>query len=232
LSPGVAVWGETSGGGGADGLHGVAHGSGSGVAGVNDSTSGVGVWAQGAGLGLYGTSSSSQAIWGESTATGFSNGSGPDGVHGVTHSANGSGVGGINWADGGVGVWGEAPTGIGFYTPNNVRQDRAASGWVKAMAFIQGYSAPYTITKGFNSALTGVAASTPPCGMDLEEVQAGWFTVDVGFEIDDRFVSTTQECCFSYGIAPLYISPSGSKLTIFTWNGSTTVPFSAHVFIY
>jgi hypothetical protein len=54
LSPSIAVYGETSGGGGgADGVHGIAHGSGSGVTGVNDSTSGVGVWGQGPGLAMY-----------------------------------------------------------------------------------------------------------------------------------------------------------------------------------
>ena len=45
LSPGIAVYGETSGGGGgADGVHGVAHGTGSGVTGLSDNPNGVGVW--------------------------------------------------------------------------------------------------------------------------------------------------------------------------------------------
>jgi len=125
--------------------------SASGVAGVN-TADGIGVYGTG-GIGVYGTSSTQQAIWGETYATGFANGSGPDSVHGVTHSANGSGVGGLNWADGGVGVWGEAPTGVGFYTPNNVRQERSAGGWVKAMVYVNGYQAPYDIIRCYNSTL-------------------------------------------------------------------------------
>jgi hypothetical protein len=63
LSPGIAVYGETSGGGGgADGIHGVAHGSGSGVTGINDSTSGVGVWGQGPGQAMYANGNVGQAL--------------------------------------------------------------------------------------------------------------------------------------------------------------------------
>ena len=61
LSPGIAVYGETSGGGGgADGVHGVAHGAGSGVTGVSDNNNGVGVWAQGPGYALYANGNTGQ----------------------------------------------------------------------------------------------------------------------------------------------------------------------------
>jgi trimeric autotransporter adhesin len=62
LSPGIAVYGETSGGGGgADGVHGVAHGTGSGVTGLSDNSNGVGVWAQGPGYALYANGNTGQA---------------------------------------------------------------------------------------------------------------------------------------------------------------------------
>ncbi|HKM47651.1 MAG TPA: hypothetical protein VJX69_08685 [Terriglobales bacterium] len=62
LSPGIAVYGETSGGGGgADGVHGVAHGAGSGVTGLSDNPNGVGVWAQGPGYALYANGNTGQA---------------------------------------------------------------------------------------------------------------------------------------------------------------------------
>jgi hypothetical protein len=163
--------------------------SGSGVAGVN-TNNGIGVYGAG-GIGVYGTSTTQQAIWGETTATGYANGSGPDGVHGVTHSNAGSGVGGLNTADGGVGVWGEAPTGFGFYTPNNVQQARSAGGWVKAMLYVNADTAPYSIVRCFNSSLAGPAATQPPCGFNYLEKTFGMHMLDFGFEVDDRFVIAT-----------------------------------------
>jgi hypothetical protein len=73
-TPGIDVWGESSGTSpGADGVHGVAHGPASGVAGVNDAVLGVGVWGQNTsafGFGVYGvaTSSSAFGVWGQNTS--------------------------------------------------------------------------------------------------------------------------------------------------------------------
>ena len=195
-STGAAVWGQSGGtSGGSDGVHGVtSSASGSGVAGVNSSGAGNGIGVYGVGgIGVYGTSSTGQAVWGESTGTGFSNGSGPDGVHGVTHSNAGSGVGGLNTADGGVGIWGEAPTGFGFYTPNNVQQARAAGGWVKAMVLASpgNYGFPTGIVSCFNSTLAGAAATTPPCGFTFDKTGIGDYIVNFGFQVSDRFFSVT-----------------------------------------
>src|SRR5450755_627981 len=61
FSPGIAVYGETSGGGGgADGVHGVAHGAGSGVTGVSDNANGVGIWGQSPGWSLYSAGNTGQ----------------------------------------------------------------------------------------------------------------------------------------------------------------------------
>ncbi len=52
----VAIWGESFGqSAGADGVHGVAHGPASGVAGINDDPNGVGVWGQAPGWSFYST---------------------------------------------------------------------------------------------------------------------------------------------------------------------------------
>jgi hypothetical protein len=77
-SSGYGVWGEAD-SGGVDGVHGLAHTSHSGVAGINDST-GYGVW-------------------------GEADGSALDGVHGISSNASGSGVAGVNF-NGGDGVFG------------------------------------------------------------------------------------------------------------------------------
>ena len=198
-----------------------------------------------ASLGVTG-SSTAVGVYGESNGTA----SGDNGVQGVTFAGPGSGVAGFNnsGTPGGIGVYGQGDTAVyaygtttgvyghgssyGFATDGNVQQARTGGGWVKAMVVIQGIKAPYTIPNCFNSTLGGAAATTPPCGFTLAEVQPGEFTVGFGFEVDDRFVSATLECCFSYGVAPVYVSPSGTDLTVFTWDGSNTQPYQASVLIY
>ena len=227
-STGAAVWGQSGGtSGGSDGVHGVtSSASGSGVAGVNSSgaSNGIGVYGVG-GIGVYGTSSTGQAVWGESAGTGFSNGSGPDGVHGVTHSNAGSGVGGLNTADGGVGIWGEAPTGFGFYTPNNVQQARAAGGWVKAMVLGSGGNGNFpagVIVSCFNSTLAGAAATTPPCGFTFDQTGIGDYIVNFGFQVSDRFFSVTTHTanpspgvCTSFtGSCPHSLSVNEAEVTL------------------
>ncbi len=210
-----------------------------------DSTGSFSAGAITASLGVSGVSGA-VGIYGESDGTA----SGDNGVQGVTFAGPGSGVAGFNnsGASGGIGVYGQGDTGMyaygnttgvyghgasyGFATDGNVQQARTAGGWVKAMVVIQGIKAPYTIPNCFNSTLGGAAATTPPCGFTLAEVQPGEFTVGFGFEVDDRFVSATLECCFSYGVAPVYVSPSGTDLTVFTWDGSNTQPYQASVLIY
>jgi hypothetical protein len=69
-TPGIGVWGESTGSTpGADGVHGVAHGPASGVAGVNDADFGVGVWGQslGAGYGVYGVAGCCYGVYGQTT---------------------------------------------------------------------------------------------------------------------------------------------------------------------
>ena len=104
------------------------------------------------------------------------------------------------------------------------------------MAVIQGIKAPYAVSYCFNYTLTGAAATTPPCGFNLNEVVPGEFTLDFGFDVHDRFFSTTLECCFSYGVAPLYLARPGvnqpTVVTVFTWDGSNSQPYEASVVVY
>jgi hypothetical protein len=129
-------------------------------------------------------------------------------VEGVTFAGPGSGVAGINQsgAPGSIGVYGQGDTGVlatgstgvfghgssyGFATDSNVQQARTAGGWVKALVEVQGLTAPYTITRCFNSFLSGSAATTPACGFNLTEVAVGIFNVDFGFQVSDRFLIAT-----------------------------------------
>lgn len=157
--------------------------SGSGVYGVNS--------VNGAGTGVKGqaTGSSGQGVWGESFGNSFANGVGADGVHGVAHTSAGSGVAGQNLAQDGTGVWGSDTSGYGFATDSHVQQGRSASGWVKAMVYVD--PSQGGIQRCFNSQLPGSQATTVPCGMNYTYIGLGKYTIDFGFQVDDRFLQAT-----------------------------------------
>ena len=61
------------------------------------------------------------------------------------------------------------------------------------MVYVNGMHAPYSILRCFNSTLAGAAATTPPCGVNFLELATGigHWSFDFGFQVDDRFYSTT-----------------------------------------
>jgi hypothetical protein len=199
-----------------------------------------------ASLGVTGASTA-VGVYGESTGTV----SGDNGVQGVTFAGPGSGVAGFNnsGAPGSIGVYGQGDTAIyaygtttgvyghgasyGFATDGNVQQARTAGGWVKAMAVVQGLNAPYTITRCFNSYLTGAAATTPPCGFNLTEVQPGLFNIDFGFQMNDRFIMATlinsSSACTLYAAYTPDVETSGQLLCGF---GGSYTPFVGTVAVF
>ena len=220
------------------------------------------------GYGVYGTSNSGTAIWGQSFGTGTTS----TGVEGVTNSATaygvagsngGNGVGvfgtsvsghgvygstggagsygvvGVNSATGGSGVFGTAPNGDGFYTDSNVQQARTMGGWVKAMVYVNAMTPPYSIVRCFNSTLAGLAATTPPCGINFTENQFGDWLLDFGFEVDDRFVSATLSQVAINGDNASCISgyPGGlsnpNGVEVMTWDcGSTAKGAVFHLIVF
>ena len=97
---GTGVWGQTeSASASANAVFGSAHGGGAGVFGTNAgrlglNTGGFGVLGQVQGI-------SGQGVWGESFGSQISpNGSGPDGVDGISHSTLGAGVSAVNTSSG------------------------------------------------------------------------------------------------------------------------------------
>jgi hypothetical protein len=162
---------------------------------------------------ITGTGSPISAVTGTATATGpagFTFGvtgqSASDngrGVFGLSTGANGVGVIGETNSGGiglvgkalpgstGIGVWGSSASSWSFYSDGDASQNRSSGGWVKAMLYVNTYQAPYNIVRCYNSALQGAAASTPPCGFNLIENFPGDFLIDMGFEVDDRFVTAT-----------------------------------------
>lgn len=175
---------------------------------------------------MTGTGNGVGAIQGVATATGsagFTFGvigqSASDlgrGVFGSTTGAQSVGVIGETTGTSGIGVVGKTLNGDGlaFAATGNVQQDRTSGGWAKAMLFVNTYQAPYTIVRCFNSSLMGPAATTPPCGFNLTEIGTGVFTIDMGFEVDDRFVNGTV---YNDMAVPV-IYASGSTFQIFCYN--------------
>jgi hypothetical protein len=196
-----------------------------------------------AGLGVSGYSNT-VGVYGESDGTV----SGNNGVEGVTFAGPGSGVAGINQsgAPGSIGVYGQGDTGVlatgstgvfghgssyGFATDSNVQQARSAGGWVKALVEVQGLNAPYTITRCFNSFLSGSAATTPPCGFNLTEVAVGIFNVDFGFQVNDRFLIATP--VNSASACTLYAEYSGTTTgQLLCGFGGSYTPFIATLAVF
>jgi len=208
---------------------------------------GTGSFAAGAitaSLGITGYAGLGNAVYGQSNGSA----TGSNGVEGVTYAGPGSGVVGINFsgASGSLGIFGQGDTGIygtgttgvyghgtsfGFATDSNVQQARTAGGWVKAVAVIQGMTAPYTITRCFNSYLTGSAASTPPCGFNLSEFVPGQFSIGFGFQVSDRFMSVTaintENPCTLYGD-----NSYGNVAVVSCWSDDGYVPYDATVVVF
>jgi hypothetical protein len=98
---------------------------------------------------------------------------------------------------------------------------------------VQGLNAPYTITRCFNSYLTGAAATTPPCGFNLTEVQPGLFNIDFGFQMNDRFIMATlinsSSACTLYAAYTPDVETSGQLLCGF---GGSYTPFVGTVAVF
>ena len=173
VKQGQGVMGESFGtttlnGFGPDGVVGLAHNiAGYGVYAQNYDPNGIGLYAQGGRNGLYAQGSAAAIV-------GYS-----DSGWGLSGSSNS-----------GVGVLGSSSSGPAFQADGDAQQNRTGGGWAKAMMHVNGSQAPYTITRCYNSSLSGSAASAPPCGFVLHEVGvAGNWIIDIGFRVDDRFYS-------------------------------------------
>lgn len=161
-----------------------------GISGTATGNSGAGIIGVGKGtsVGVAGNSVSADGVKGLST-----NG---NGVEGDTAASGTSGVYGQASNAGGYGVYGRNTAGgFGMATDGPVFQTRSQGGWVKAMAHVvpvgAGGTAGHTITRCFNSQLSGSQASTAPCGFVEGEPVTGTVTINFGFEVDDRFAIVT-----------------------------------------
>jgi hypothetical protein len=204
------------------GVSGISSGFGFGVFGQGN----TGVGGSGANTGVYGTSLTGTGVQGSGGVNGVAaSGS----AYGVTANSPGTAVYGsgvkygVYGASNGVGVYGSATLGFGFATDSNVQQARSAGGWVKGMAVVNAISPPYNIERCFNSTLLPPAATTPPCGFNLAEDSFGVFTLDFGFEVDDRFYSTAlMDASYTQGtfLRLLNIQGANTQLLIYATDNS------------
>jgi hypothetical protein len=116
-------------------------------------------------------------------------------------------------ATGQVGIGTNSPTATldvqgNLNIQGNAVQPVAGAGFVKAMMSVNALNPPYQILNCYNSTLTGAAATTPPCGINFtEDVNGiGFWDLDPGFEVDNRFFSATlfgaALCIGAYPISP------------------------------
>jgi len=157
----------------------------------------AGVWGEAdQHVGVFGSSTAYAGVLGESQngygVQAISNGA--DGVNGTSHTINGSGVAGINDAAGGIGVYGHSSNGgFGVYTDSNAAQSRGMGGWAKAMVFVDPFTSNGTaITRCYNSQASGATVWTPPCGIGIIHDGQGEDTLDFGFQVSDRYISTAS----------------------------------------
>ncbi len=107
---------------------------------------------------------------------------------------------------------------IGFATNNNVQQGRTAGGWVKAMVVVNTSITPFSIVRCFNSSLVGAAATTLPCGLNLQEIHTGSFTLGFNFDVADRFYLATLS---SFQVNHIVIVPySHDTLSVTTFDAN------------
>jgi hypothetical protein len=155
------------------------------------------VTAPGTGIhGGLGNFSSSGA--GDSNSVTISNGTG------TTESFQSGGpnafVPGTNAGDGGMRVtpgknifFGDSTASrLELDSSGNAFQPLAANGMAKAMLVYDPFSGGSgSFLHCFNSALSGAAATTPPCGFSIIDKFTGDYIFDLGFEIDNRFLAAT-----------------------------------------
>ncbi len=126
------------------------------------------------------------------------------------------------------------PSGYGLYGFNssggfamkldgNAAQVRDKTGWAKATARISAGPSP-VINRCYNSQIiTATAASVAPCSFDITRNGAGDYTINFGFQVDDRFFSITPVNASGTPIIPTILSLSGNQVRVQTVSISNTL---------
>ncbi|MFN2471306.1 MAG: hypothetical protein ABR583_10050 [Gaiellaceae bacterium] len=219
---GTGVRGEAPTGSFSRGVEGVA-GSGYGGYFTALSAGGYGVYARGGRDGVVARSDSASGSGvrgvggnGGSFSSSVANGTGVVGtVTGAGHGVRGEA------GSGGSGVVGKsAADGFAFRAEGNASQSRATNGWVKAMLKFNPFNTSDKIQQCYNSQLPPQLATTGDCGIAIVSHGLGSVTLDVGFEVSDRFLLVTAHDHESFERDPGIVvsaEPSGIGLTSKVW---------------
>jgi hypothetical protein len=146
------------------------------------------------GRGVYGDSLTGAGVYGITggaslTAGGVygrSVGNGGIGVIGEANTGAATGVFGVSGSGAGFGLYGRNLSGgRALYAEGNAGQDRGSGGIVKAMALINQNGTVGRCYNGVTNAYSG------GCGFSVGRPAAGYYDINFGFQVDDRFVSVT-----------------------------------------
>jgi hypothetical protein len=192
-----------------------------GVFGTSNDTNSAGVsgHAAGGGYGVFATGGNrlfnTAAMHAESAAgnavEGYSTGSPASGVYGQNNNANSYGVAGHS--NNGVAVVGDSTSGWAMQALGNATQSRAKGGFVKAMAYVDPISFPSdSIRQCFNSQRPPTLATSGNCGMTYSRTAAGHYTIDFGFQVNDRFALATGAQAAD---APVTVGPTPTNTRLF-----------------
>jgi hypothetical protein len=132
----------------------------------------------------------------------------------------------------GAGVVGLSNSGYAMAAAGDAHQSRVNGGWVKAMVIVY-YGQTNNMLQCYNSQQSSqIPNSTPPCGFTITRTSGGNplgdYTIDFGFEVDDRFISITPYYGSGKGIIPVVVSyPTVNQVRIQTFSSFTSTIDSA-----
>jgi hypothetical protein len=114
-------------------------------------------------------------------------------IYGNATGASSAGVYGDATTLSSAGVWARNPVGPAIRAEGNAVQTYDKGGFVKAMAYIDPFlPADRYVVRCYNSQpRNGPATSTAPCGIGVTRLGIGHYTIDFGFNVEDRFFSVT-----------------------------------------
>ncbi len=132
-------------------------------------------------------------------------------VYGNAAGVSGAGVYGKATALGGIGVYAQSVNGPAIQAEGHAKQARDKGGFVKAMVYCDPFlPADQYVVRCFNSQVSGLA----PCAT-MVRGGSGYYEIDLGFHVGDRFISVTPANGSQLGaFVDLRVGTSGNKVSV------------------
>lgn len=174
--------------------------------------------------GVWGDSLNSTGVLGTST-----NGYGVSGDSINSYGVKGESLiskGVAGYSDNAWGVYGYSGNNFAMFADGDVSQPRGKGGWVKAMAWVTPGAGINDITDCYNSQRVGTLVSLPPCGFTVTTNTTGDYTIDFGFQVNDRFIFVTPHYDFAGAVIPTIAFQGSNKVRVRTYKGDDSLVFS------